>query len=206
MVKFPCGRCGARLQADDELVHVPGQCPACGVEFLVPATRQYLAKVATIKRAARVKEARLTAKTERRATVAARAVARRERCARAAEATRRAAQSFFGRRLHLVPCLIAMAFLLGALGHWPYAYYKILRWVTCAAAILVAYLACEYEQRWAAWLFGAVAILFNPLLPVHLTRDIWRPIDVITAVLFFLAAIFIAEPRPKQESETEPPP
>jgi len=31
---------------------------------------------------------------------------------------------------------------------------------------------------------GFIALLFNPLIPVYLTREIWAPIDLGLAVLF----------------------
>jgi hypothetical protein len=33
-----------------------------------------------------------------------------------------------------------------------------------------------------AWLFGVIAIAYNPLLPVYLTRGIWMPVDLIKRV------------------------
>jgi hypothetical protein len=38
------------------------------------------------------------------------------------------------------------------------------------------------------WTFAIVAILFNPVVPVHLTRHAWAPIDIAAAILF-LASI-----------------
>ena len=32
--------------------------------------------------------------------------------------------------------------------------------------------------------FVAVALLFNPLFPVHLSRELWAGIDVATAAMF----------------------
>ena len=41
--------------------------------------------------------------------------------------------------------------------------------------------------------FALVAILFNPLAPVYLSRETWQPIDIAVAVLF-LAAIPLVKP------------
>jgi hypothetical protein len=98
------------------------------------------------------------------------------------------------RRPHLVPCLIAAAVLLGALGGWPYGYYTLLRWVTCAAAVFVAVAVYDWKRTAWVWVFGFVAVLFNPLVPVHLSREIWQPIDVVTAVLFTAAALALSRP------------
>ena len=57
---------------------------------------------------------------------------------------------------------------------------------------MVALRAHEIERFWALWTFGLVAVLFNPLLPIYLTREVWIPIDLLTAVLF---SIVIADLR-----------
>lgn len=48
---------------------------------------------------------------------------------------------------------------------------------------------------------GGIAILFNPIIPVHLTKDIWVIIDLIVAILF-LVSIFKIKPKrelPKEQ-------
>ena len=99
-----------------------------------------------------------------------------------------AARNFLTRRPHAAPAVIAAVMLLAALGRWPYGYYTLLRWVVCAAAVFVVVLAVQYKKQWIAWTFGVVAVAFNPLIPIHLTREIWAWIDVGVAVAF-LASI-----------------
>lgn len=103
-------------------------------------------------------------------------------------------------RPHLIPAIIAAIILLGALGRWPYGYYQLLRWVTCGVAVYVAFLAYAWEKKWATYLFGFIAVLFNPLLPIYLSREIWQPIDVICALLF-VAVTFISEKPVEQQRE-----
>ncbi len=91
---------------------------------------------------------------------------------------------FVSARPHLVPCIIPAAMLLGALGKWPYVYYRLLRWVVCAAAVFRAYYGSAWKRYGAAWLFGFLAILFNPLEPIHLSRETWQIIDVLAALAF----------------------
>jgi hypothetical protein len=76
--------------------------------------------------------------------------------------------------------------LLLALVPWPYSYYQLLRFVTCGAAVYVAFMAYNWQKMWAVWLFGFIAVLFNPLIPIHLSREIWQPIDVVCGVLYGL--------------------
>ena len=102
------------------------------------------------------------------------------------------------RRPHLIPCAIAAAFLVGALARCPYGYYILLRWVTCASAVYVAFAAHEWKRFAWVWLFGVVALLFNPLVPVHLSRGVWQPIDVATALLFVAAGAGLSRPPSEQ--------
>jgi hypothetical protein len=97
------------------------------------------------------------------------------------------------KRPHLIPSLIAAAMLFIALGHLPYGYYQLLKIIVCGAAVYMAYLAYKWQKIWAVWLLGFIAVLFNPLLPIHLSRDIWQPIDIACAFVFFVLA-FIEKP------------
>jgi uncharacterized membrane protein YccC len=98
-------------------------------------------------------------------------------------------------RPHLIPAVIAVLMLLAALGHWPYGYYQFLRLVVCGTGLYVAWLlAYSSKYPWTAWFFVPIAILFNPLVPVHLSRDTWQLIDPICAVVFLLACIVAKAP------------
>ena len=95
---------------------------------------------------------------------------------------------------HLIPCIIAALMLLGALGDWPYGYFQLLRWITCGSAIFVAFVAYQWQKIWVTYLFGIIAVLFNPIAPIHLTRELWKPIDVICAILFIIIAFILRNP------------
>ncbi len=100
------------------------------------------------------------------------------------------------RRPHALPCVIAAAFLVGTLGDWPYGYYMLLRWVTCGAAVAVAVYGHGWRRVGWVWLFGFVALLFNPVVPVHLSRETWQPIDMAAAAAFAVAVFGLSAPRP----------
>jgi len=95
---------------------------------------------------------------------------------------------------HIIPCVIAALMLLGALGDWPYGYFQLLRWTTCAAAVFVAFSAYQWQKIWTVWVFGFVAVLFNPMVPIHLSREVWQPIDVGCALLFFVIVFILKKP------------
>ncbi len=96
-----------------------------------------------------------------------------------------------------------MALLIGAGGYHPYIYYSNLRLVVCGMLAVDAYVIWQGapKLRPAAWTAIAGAILFNPLAPVYLTREIWRPIDLVTAgVLVVLALLAIQVARRAEAS------
>ena len=97
-------------------------------------------------------------------------------------------------RPHLIPALIAALLLLAALADWPYGYYQLLRLVVCGTGAYVAWVLYHSKYPWATWLFVFIAILFNPLAPIHLSRATWQPVDLACAMLFLLAAI-VAKPH-----------
>lgn len=83
--------------------------------------------------------------------------------------------------------LLATAMLLFTLLDWDYGYYQILRWVIAGSAIYIAYR--NYQSQSTNWtgIFVLIAILFNPISPIHLDREIWAVIDVIVAIVYLAA-------------------
>ena len=72
---------------------------------------------------------------------------------------------------------------------WPYGYYVLLRWVVALTAVFLLWLAYESKRTFWLFLMGMVAVLFNPIIPVHLDKETWVIIDLVVATLF-LASIF----------------
>jgi len=99
------------------------------------------------------------------------------------------------KRPHLIPGIIAALMLFGSLGQWPYGYYQLLRLVVCGVSVYIAFNAYQWHKIWAIWLFGFIAILFNPLIPIHLSRELWQTIDIVCAILFFVMAVFLKKPE-----------
>jgi len=108
-------------------------------------------------------------------------------------------KSVLEKRSHLIPAIIAAIILIFALAPWPYGYYQLIRFVVCGAALYIAFMAYNWQKIWAAWLFGFIAVLFNPLIPIHLSREIWQTIDVVCAALFVVIAIILKEPVKSSE-------
>lgn len=88
---------------------------------------------------------------------------------------------------------LAAACLLGsalALLPWPYAYYIVLRAAFCAAALFAAFSGLKRRIFWMLAFIG-VAVLCNPILPVHLGRGmkwLWAIINFATCTLLLAGA------------------
>ena len=69
----------------------------------------------------------------------------------------------------------------------PIGYYTLLRLVVTAAAAYIAYDTFQTDKQsgWI-WVFGFVAILFNPLIPIYLDKELWMVIDFAVAILFIV--------------------
>ncbi|PJA02021.1 hypothetical protein COX73_02995 [bacterium (Candidatus Gribaldobacteria) CG_4_10_14_0_2_um_filter_36_18] len=70
---------------------------------------------------------------------------------------------------------------------WPYGYYVFLRWLVTASALFLIWVAYNLKKTFWLFLMGIVAILFNPIIPVHLDKETWVIIDFIVAILFLIS-------------------
>lgn len=82
--------------------------------------------------------------------------------------------------------LLPAALLLIAVMPLPYGYYTFLRLVVTAAAAFVVWIEYSRAQGLTFWavLFALLGLLFNPLIPVHLSREVWAWLDVAAAGTF----------------------
>ena len=83
--------------------------------------------------------------------------------------------------------LFAIVLLGGALYPFPYVYFQAMNWIVMLAAAQTIWQAYQQKTSWVIWLYGAIAILFNPLAPLYVRKDIWQLADLTAAVLFILA-------------------
>ena len=64
-----------------------------------------------------------------------------------------------------------------------YPYYGLLRIIVCSYSVVAAYLYFHDSQANTGILFALIALLFNPITPIGLDREIWLVIDVIVATV-----------------------
>jgi len=87
--------------------------------------------------------------------------------------------------------LIAAVFLfLALIDGWPYRFFTLLRFVVFAISAYVAWMSYEAKKEKWVWIFGFIAVLFNPFIPIYLNRKIWRIIDLAVGV-FMIISVFV---------------
>jgi hypothetical protein len=94
-----------------------------------------------------------------------------------------------------IPQAIVIAMLLWALNpENPYGYYILLRCVCCAAFAYLAIKALEQAKEGWTWVLGITAVVYNPIIRIHLTRDIWEVINIATIAVAALS-VFVFRPE-----------
>ena len=88
--------------------------------------------------------------------------------------------------------IVPVVLLVVAVARLPYGYYTFTRIVTCGAAILIAIVGFKDRPVVPVWavLMLVIAVLFNPILPIHLDRATWFYLDLGTAIVF-ISHLFI---------------
>ena len=79
------------------------------------------------------------------------------------------------------PQIIAIIFLIIALNPSnPYGYYILLRWVCCIIFAYLAYQAFKNELSGWTWALGVLAFMYNPIIRIHLSRELWTLINLVS--------------------------
>ena len=80
---------------------------------------------------------------------------------------------------------LPIVMLIAALLHLPYGYYTLLRIVVTVCSGYLSYLEYTHTQKLSFFViaFCLLAILFNPIIPVYLSKSIWWGIDLLAALI-----------------------
>ena len=97
-------------------------------------------------------------------------------------------------RLYFV---VPAAMSLLALMDMPYGYYQLLRLVVAVAAAFLAVAAWQRGAHVAVIAFGLLVLIYNPIAPLHLKREIWQWVNLGT-VAVFLGALAVLEVRERR--------
>jgi len=87
--------------------------------------------------------------------------------------------------LKILLLIAGLMLCLAVIPAWPYGFYSLLRLIVCGVAAYTAFKFKNNSSMSAHFIpLLVLAVLFNPLMPVHLTRILWIPIDLGVAVYF----------------------
>jgi len=80
----------------------------------------------------------------------------------------------------------------------PYGYYTLSRLVVCSCSIYFAHRLYVQSKSTLIWIFGVIAVLYNPLVPIHLyQKEIWIVVNILTSAVFFFKRAVVIEEEPK---------
>lgn len=81
--------------------------------------------------------------------------------------------------------------LIIAAGDLDYGYYQILRIIITIFAIVFALVFKGLENIKSMIVMIIIAILFNPILPIYLDKNVWVFLDSFSSIIFLISAISI---------------
>jgi len=91
------------------------------------------------------------------------------------------------KQLKMLLLIAGLMLCLAVIPVWPYGYYTFLRLTVCGAAAYAAFKFKDNPSLNAHFIpLVTIAILFNPIIPVPLTRLIWLVIALAGAVYFLM--------------------
>ena len=80
----------------------------------------------------------------------------------------------------------------------PYGYYTLLRFVCCGIFAYLAVQSLALEKQGWSWVLGITAVVYNPIIPIHLTREIWSVVNIVTIGIAVMT-IFTLKPKAERE-------
>jgi len=90
--------------------------------------------------------------------------------------------------------LICAALLLLGITELPIGYYTLLRIVVTIGAVAVVITEFENGLNYWVFIFGLIAIFFNPLIPIYLKdKSAWILIDIIGGIAFIIKSFTIKQ-------------
>lgn len=93
--------------------------------------------------------------------------------------------------------LIEAVLLLLCLFDMPYGFYQLVRFVSMCVFAFLAFEEYAQNKKELAFVFGSLALLFQPFIKIVLGRIVWNIVDIVIAV-FMIVLYIIHNSRNKQ--------
>lgn len=85
--------------------------------------------------------------------------------------------------------IVLSILLLICLFDMPYGYYELVRFISMVSFIWMTCECYKEKKENLAFVFGALAVLFQPFMKISLGRGLWNLVDFIVAVFLILLCI-----------------
>lgn len=95
----------------------------------------------------------------------------------------------------IAPIYIISALLFLGAAPLPYGYYMLLRLAACGFFIWAAVITYEKQSQYLPWVFGLLALLFNPIIKIHLPKELWAAIDIASAIFILVVRQKLLRPE-----------
>jgi len=86
----------------------------------------------------------------------------------------------------------------------PYSFYRLLRWIVCAVALMSAWQLQKSRRSGWVWSHAIVALLFNPLTPFYFSKGTWSLIDLLAGMLFLVTLQIFREDEKRAKNTDKP--
>lgn len=88
-------------------------------------------------------------------------------------------------RHHPAVWVVPAGLLVFALVPLPYGFYILLRLIVCVVSVWLAYVQWKHDDAISGWVVVLViiALVYNPIIVVHLTREVWTIINLVTSLV-----------------------
>lgn len=83
--------------------------------------------------------------------------------------------------------------MFGCLLAMPYGYYQLVRFIALIGFGVLAYQANQQSRQTEMIIYGALALLFQPLFKIALGRELWNIVDVIVGICLLLSLFQMKE-------------
>ena len=74
--------------------------------------------------------------------------------------------------------IIAVAMAFAFIPSMPYGYYPVMRWVVSGMCVYLLTVSYKQTRESWVWIWGILAGIYNPIGPIHSTREIWTVLNI----------------------------
>ena len=81
----------------------------------------------------------------------------------------------------------AVMLIIGA-APLPYGYYMLLRLIAFCVFTYASYVAYGKTSKTLPWIFGFMALVFNPIIKIHFPKEMWAVVNIAAGLLLLATA------------------